>query len=294
MTEPRSVPSTPDSRRKSGEQRTVPFEDGRIVYAEYGSPDGRPVLLFHGTPGSRRVGRLFESHARAQDVRLLVPDRPGYGRSTPRSDRTLADTGTFVEAVLESAGVSRADVVGFSGGGPHALALAATHEHLVGEVDVVSATPPPTLSPSRSQMHRVLGTLATTAPTVLRGLFRIQAWAAARRPPSFVLSGFTTAEEQTAISDEAAELLKQDFLEALSSTHGFVTETALFGQEWGFSLAEIDRPVRLWHGDADETVPVEGARAMADAIPDARLEVDADGGHVTTLLRRCDRLLDRS
>jgi len=124
----------------------VPIDDDRhVAYAEYGDPAGHPIVFLHGTPGSRRLGRLFDDAARREGVRILAPDRPGYGRSSPWPTRDLSDTGAFVAPVLDDAGVDRAGVVGFSGGAPHALAVAATHGDRVTAVDVVSGATPPSV-----------------------------------------------------------------------------------------------------------------------------------------------------
>ncbi|MFC6736107.1 alpha/beta fold hydrolase, partial [Halolamina salina] len=80
-------------------------ENRQLAYAEYGDPDGVPVLFLHGTPGSRRLGELFADDAEERGVRLLAPDRPGYGRSEPWLDRSVADAGTAVADLVDDAGV---------------------------------------------------------------------------------------------------------------------------------------------------------------------------------------------
>lgn len=105
---------------------TVSVAGRSVAYAEYGAPAGRPVAVLHGTPGSSRLAGLFAPAAAEQGVRLLAVDRPGYGDSEPWPDRSLADIGSVVTSVLDDAGVDAAGLVGFSGGGPHALAVAAT------------------------------------------------------------------------------------------------------------------------------------------------------------------------
>lgn len=52
---------------------TVGIDRGRqIAYAEYGAPDGVPVVFRHGTPGSRRLGELLGPVARGNGVRVLA------------------------------------------------------------------------------------------------------------------------------------------------------------------------------------------------------------------------------
>ncbi|WP_276255069.1 alpha/beta fold hydrolase [Halomontanus rarus] len=272
--------------------RTVVVGDGRqLSYAEYGDPDGEPVLLFHGTPGSRLLGQLFDEEARRHGIRLLSPDRPGYGRSTPCPGRTLSDTGTFVAPVLDDAGISRTRVVGFSGGGAYALALAATHGERVSEIDVVSSATPPSLRPSTPAVQRLLGAIGQRTPRVLDGLFRGQAWLARRAPPSVVVSQYTTAEGRRALADEAAELVRRDFIEAFAAHRtGAVTESRLFTQEWDLSIAEIDHRVRLWHGERDTNVPIDAARGLYDRLPNGRLTVLEEADHLTALLRSRTRV----
>jgi pimeloyl-ACP methyl ester carboxylesterase len=287
----RSRSTHPDGGLETDPPTVVAGGDGgRIAYAEYGDPDGTPVVVCHGTPGSRLFGSVFDAAAREHGVRLLAPDRPGYGRSTPRPDRTLADTGSVVAAVLEDAGVSRAGIVAFSGGGPHALAVAATHGDLVGEIDVVSGAPPPSVDPPAVQ--RLLGSLARRTPRLLKGLVGVQARLAARTPPAVVLSQYATAAERGAIPPAAAERVRRDFLEAVGPQRdGFVTESRLFGSEWGISPSDVDHTVRLWHGDADANAPLRGARHLRDRLPDADLTVLEGAGHVTAVLRSRSRIV---
>lgn len=279
-----------------GENVAVVSTDGgrSVSYAEYGASDGTPLVFLHGTPGSRLLGGLFDEDARRSGVRLLALDRPGYGRSSPWPTRTLADTGEFVAAVLDDAGISRAGVVGFSGGGPHALALAATRGDLVREVDVVAGATPPSLRSTRPTALRLLEALAGTAPLLLRGGLRAQRWFAERASPSFVVSQYTTSDGQAELSEDVAELVKRDFVEALArSRRGFVTESRLLAREWDFPVTEVDRRVRLWHGGRDANVPVEDARRMADRLPNARLTTFDEADHLHSLLRSGTRVLER-
>lgn len=272
--------------------RIVSVGDGRrLSCAEYGDPDGTPVLFFHGTPGSRLLGRLFDEEARRHGIRLLSLDRPGYGRSTPWPGRTLSDTGTFVAALLDDAGISRTRVVGFSGGGAYALALAATHGERVSEIDVISGATPPSLRSTTPAVQRLLGTIGQRAPRVLGGLFRGQAWLAGWAPPSVVVSQYTTADGRRELTDEAAELVARDFVEAFAAHRtGAVTESRLFTEEWDVSIAQIEHRVRLWHGDRDTNVPIDAARGLHDRLPNSQLTVLEDGDHLTTLLRSRTRV----
>ncbi|SEO88916.1 Pimeloyl-ACP methyl ester carboxylesterase [Halorientalis persicus] len=286
-------PGTRDGNRDGdGSPTTVSLDGGRrLAYAEHGAPEGTPVVFLHGTPGSRRLGELFDTAARARGIRILAPDRPGFGTSSPWPARSISDTARVVTAVLEDVGVERAGVVAFSGGCPYALATAATSPERVDRVDVISGATPPDAGDDPA-IQRVLGGLATRTPTVLGGLFRGQAWLARRLDPSVVVSQYTDAAE--AIPAETAELVRADFVEAFA-THrsGAVTEFRHAASAWDIEFDAVDVPVRFWHGDADANVPIAGVYRLAEWLPDARLEPIADADHLRTLLRCRADVLDR-
>jgi pimeloyl-ACP methyl ester carboxylesterase len=105
---------------------TLTTKDGRtLAYVERGSAQGVPVIVSHGTPGSRFARHpdsgIYERHG----MRAVVYDRPGYGLSDPKPGRSVADAAADVEAIADELGFERFVVVGGSGGGPHALACGA-------------------------------------------------------------------------------------------------------------------------------------------------------------------------
>jgi len=266
--------------------------DRQLAYAEYGSADGLPVVFLHGTPGSRRLGALFESSARTHGVRLIAPDRPGFGRSSPRPDRAVGDAAEFLVPVLDDAGVETAALVAFSGGAPYALAAAATTTGRIDRVDVVAGATPPAVGDSTPAVQRLLTGLATTAPTALRGLFRGQAWLAERLDPSLVVGQYATDGVGEPIGDATADLVRADFVEAFARYRtGAVTEFRHAATDWGVDFDAIDAPVRFWHGDRDANVPIEGVRRLASEIPTARLRALDDADHLRTLLRGVPEIL---
>jgi len=270
--------------------RTVDTERGRVAYAEYGDPGGTPVLFFHGTPGSRLLGAVYDEAARDRGLRVLAVDRPGYGQSEPWPDRTLADTGAFAVPVLDDAGVDRVGVVGFSGGGPHALALAASHPGRVRRVDLVGGAVPHDCGPADPLTQRLLGTLAARTPRLLGGLLRVQTWVAGRNP-STVLGQYTSGDTE-AVPADVTELVGRDFVEALdASRNGLLVESRLFGRPWDVALEEIDVSVHLWHGERDGNVPIEGARELRGRLPDAELTT-FETDHLRTLLASRSAVLD--
>jgi pimeloyl-ACP methyl ester carboxylesterase len=274
------------TERLPEEQNRTTITGGReLTYAEYGDPDGTPVVFLHGTPGSRQLAGLFDSHAGEFGVRLLAPDRPGFGESEPWRGRSVRDGGEVVTAVLDDAGVDSAGIVAFSGGSPYALATAATVPDRVDRVDLVAGATPAAVSEETPSIQRVLARLATTTPTLLGGLFRWQSWMAGRLDPSFVVDQYTADDGPDGIPDSTAEAVKRDFLEAFARHRtGAVTEFRHTADDWGIDYGDVDVPVTLWHGKDDTNVPLADARRHADEIPTAELEVIEDADHLRSLL----------
>ena len=285
------MPTSNSTRRgsRSDRQRTdVVTVDGdrQVAYAEYGRPDGTPVVFLHGTPGSRRLGALLETAAQENDVRVLAPERPGCGRSSPWPNRSMRDAADFVTPVLDDADVQTAGFVAFSGGSPYALSTAATRTDRIDQLDVVAGATPPAVSDGTPAIQRLLTGLATTTPSVLRGLFRGQAWLAERLDPSFVVGQYTATNNAETVPDAAAETVKEDFVEAFAHHRsGAVTEFRHTARDWGIDFSGIDAEVRFWHGENDTNVPIDGVRRLARKLPTAELHVLDDADHLQTLLR---------
>jgi pimeloyl-ACP methyl ester carboxylesterase len=68
-----------------------------------------------------------------------------------------------------------------------------------------------------------------------------------------------------------------------ANRHGFrglFNDVVLFGRDWGFRPADVDVPVRWWHGDADSLVSLEHARHATSRLPDCELVVRPGESHL--------------
>ncbi len=102
----------------------ISLSDGRsLAYAEYGDPQGQPVFFLHGIPGSRMFHPPNEITKRL-GVRLICPERPGYGESTFQPGRRILDWPNDIAQLADSLGLDSFAVCGHSGGGPYTLACA--------------------------------------------------------------------------------------------------------------------------------------------------------------------------
>lgn len=163
-----------DDGPSSVHDRTLQLRDGRTLgFAEYGPPDGHPLVFCPGTPGSRYFRPFEETALSNYGVRLLVLDRPGYGRSTLDPALGLLDWPHDVVELLDSLDIDRTALAGHSGGGAFVLACAATIPERLRGVGLISAIAPfglPRIRERMSDDEQHIGHLVETDPHALRDL----------------------------------------------------------------------------------------------------------------------------
>ncbi|CQR49709.1 MULTISPECIES: alpha/beta fold hydrolase [Haloferax] len=303
MATPDASPSDPREAAESAEAKTLALDGGRrLTYAEYGDSDGVPVVFLHGAPGSRLLGALFDAAAEERGIRVLAPDRPGYGRSSsrptseepgdPSQGSAPTPSGDFFDALLDDIGAQSAGLVAFSGGSRDALAVAAARPDGVRHVSVVAGAVPPETREETPRTQRFLSWLATNAPALLSYLFRGQAWLAGVLDPSVVVAQYTADDAET-VPDGVAVVVRDDFVAAVSrSRRGVVDDFRTAAAPWDVPLDDIETDVSLWHGDADTNVPIAGVRRLESEISGARLREVRGADHLRTLLRSAPGVLD--
>jgi pimeloyl-ACP methyl ester carboxylesterase len=257
--------------------------DGRhLGYAEYGSPDGKPLFVFQGTPTSRLPHNPLATECHA---RLIVPERPGFGLSDFQPGRTLLDWPADVLALARHLGVDRFSVVGISGGAPHALVCGARIPERIHRLGIASGFGPIDAPGSRTGMatQRRVGAFAARH---LRFLVRPLMWAfrnPARNPERFVerfTSGFPGSDAGLLQNPELRSMRARSYAEATRrGVRGFAWEVVLVAQPWRFSLADVPCQVHLWHGEADASTPVSMARHVADSLPQCTATYFPGEGH---------------
>ncbi len=235
-----------------------------VDHCLYGPADGFPVISHSGTPSTRwkRPGAVQAMHD--SGVRVLVPDRPGYGGSPRSSGRTVADVVPDVAALADAQGWDRFAVFGGSGGGPHALACAALMPGRVVRCAVLSGIKPtpPAEPPDEAALR---ARLAGIAADIMAGI--------AAGGPEF--PGHPPGPP--ARDDPAAMArLRATFVD---SHDGWADDQLAFARPWGFALPDITVPVGLWYGTNDENVPADHADWLLTHIPGVQGH-QYTGGHL--------------
>src|ERR1700676_3099063 len=106
--------------------RRVALPDGRTIEVLSDGPeDCMPLVFQNGTPTAAMLFPPLVEIAAARCLRTVTYSRPGYAGSTARPGRSVADAAADITALLDAIGADRFVTIGWSGGGPHALACAA-------------------------------------------------------------------------------------------------------------------------------------------------------------------------
>lgn len=267
------------------------LSDGReLAWTEFGVREGWPVFGFHGTPGSRHQLRLYDEQARGAGIRIVAPDRPGYGLSTFQAGRRLVDWPRDVERLADQLGVGRFSVLGISGGGPHALVTAALLPSRVARAGVVSGAVPlrhPQIATAITRSEKTVALVARRAPILLQ-LFTSAEILFARY---FSKQAFDIFVRQLSPPDaaivrqpEVRSLFQREMTTASVTTgRAWAQDLSLFASDWGFELSTIKVPVVLWQGSEDRVSQEAHTRVVADEIQGSQLRHVEGHGHLLVL-----------
>jgi pimeloyl-ACP methyl ester carboxylesterase len=275
--------------------RELMTPDGRtLALALWGDPGGFPILALHGTPGSRLNRWPREQLYSELGVCLVTHDRAGYGRSSRRRGRCIADEVDDVVLLADELGFDRFGVTGGSGGGPHALACAALlPERLVRASCLVGITP---LGPAGLEREAWLEGMdaenvkefgwAIAGEDVLfveleRELARIAA--TVKDNPAALFDGFELGESDRAAlaRPEHMQIIRESFAEqALAGAQGWVDDDLAHVRPWGFDLDRITVPVLIRYGASDVLVPAAHGAWLAAHVPGCVVKIDDEAGHL--------------
>ncbi|HEY1920953.1 MAG TPA: alpha/beta hydrolase [Streptosporangiaceae bacterium] len=270
-------------------RQTATARDGRtLTFAEWGEPAGFPVFSLHGTPGCRLNRHPDNELIRSTGVRLITYDRAGYGRSDRHHGRIVADDAGDVAAIADALGIGRFAVTGGSGGGPHALAVAALLGDRVTRASCVVGVAP----------YDVLGEEfwagmdpqnVTEFGWALEGEDRLTPGVVAldeefRREmaagPGAALSAFdlSEADRKVLAREDVTRMLREVSVEqTINGVGGWVDDDLAFTKPWGFDPAQIKVPTEISYGTTDVLVPPQHGEWLAATVPGALVRLNELG-----------------
>jgi pimeloyl-ACP methyl ester carboxylesterase len=288
-----------ENRSSASSDPVIRLKDGRaLCFVECGDPHGKPVIFFHGQPGSRLEGMIFDETARSLGIRFITPDRPGYGRSDFKPGRTLMDWAGVIVELADHMGLEHFAVLGFSGGGPYVPVCAYLIPQRLSAAAMVSSVGSMEargVTRGMSFPNRALIALLRIAPPLAEIPFKQMA-KNLKLDPEIVFKDLvapvSAAERACMELPEQKQHILAGLAEALRpGTRGVAHEVSLYVRPWGFHLEEIAFPVQLWQGEEDVNTPLAMGRYMAQAMPNCKPHFIPGEGHQSLLVHHRNEIL---
>jgi pimeloyl-ACP methyl ester carboxylesterase len=265
--------------------------DGRTLEYVVGGPaDGLPLVFHHGSPGA---GVLFPPMAEAagrHGLRMVTYSRPGYAGSTARPGRSVSDVATDIAALLDGLGAGDFVTLGWSGGGPHALATAALLPDRCRAAATMAGVGPYTgegldwfAGMGQENLDEFHAAVAGEEP--LTAYLEKEAPGLARVTAADIvasLGDLVSEVDKGALTGAFAEYLAEQFRAAVSTgIAGWRDDDLAFVADWGFPLDRFRVPVAIWQGAQDRMVPFEHGRWLAAHVAGAQAHLEPDEGHLS-------------
>jgi pimeloyl-ACP methyl ester carboxylesterase len=263
--------------------RLLELPDGRtLAFTEIGASGAPVAFYFHGAPGGRLELATMDQAFAGAGVRVITPDRPGYGASTLQPGRTTAAWADDVAALADHLSIDRFAVMGLSSGGPYAVACAAVlGERVCGAVVVAGNTDMSWPDASDGYLQSELDIMAADNEDVA------VAWCEEHYGSDgsrfFESDMDLGATDNAFLSDEANAIgLFTAMAEAFSQgVVGYAHDITVQGRPWSFDPATITAHTIVVHGADDQLVPIAHSRHTAELIPGAELRIIAGRGHLS-------------
>jgi pimeloyl-ACP methyl ester carboxylesterase len=281
---------------------TVRSADGRDLEVLVEGPDDARVLLFHsGTPSGARRFTPFSQAATERGLRLATYSRPGYGESTADPGRSVAAAAPDSAAILDALGADRFLTLGWSGGGPHALACAALLGERCSAAAILAGVAPygaeglDWLDGMGPENHEEFGA-AVAGVDALSSYLEIERQDLQQVTADEVaqtLGGLVPDVDRAALTGDFADYLARSFRHSvLNGIEGWRDDDLAFVAPWGFTLEAITAPVAVWQGGRDLMVPHAHGVWLADHVDGASSRLFPEEGHLSLVARLGDILDD--
>jgi len=276
--------------------------DGRSLDVYLGGADaGELIVFYNGTPSAGMIDPSLDRAAADRGLRVVSWTRPGYGSSTRQPGRRVVDVVPDTVAVMDQLGVREAHAAGWSGGGAHALAVAAKlPERIRGAATIAGAAPYPaegldfTAGMGKENVEGfelAMQGAEALLPTMqgdwekFRGVTGEQVAAA--------LGDLIDEVDRGSLTGEFAEFAAASFREALrEGWEGWFDENMADVEPWGFDVSTIRVPVHVWQGRHDRMVPFAHGEWLASHIPSACPHLFDEHGHLTLVEDSIGEILD--
>lgn len=288
------------------ERLEVKTDDGRALEVlTAGDPDGLPWFFHSGSPSAAVPYPAYDDLAARLGLRMVTFSRPGYGTSTPYSwsagaPRIVDDVADTV-AILDHLGHEEFVTLGWSGGGPRALACAATLPgRCLAAATLAGVGPLDLMGPGwfegMAPENRAEYAAATESPQAYAAYLTEEFLPILQAPADELVSamgGLLTPVDAAAFTDELGDFLARTMQHAgAQGVVGARDDGLAATRPWGFDLGSITVPVAVWQGRQDAMVPFAHGEWLVAHVPGAQPHLYDDEGHISLAVRMEEVLVD--
>jgi pimeloyl-ACP methyl ester carboxylesterase len=277
--------------------------DGRTLgFAEHGRSSDYPLLFMHGYPSSRLETLGIDEVAYRHNIRIITPDRNGFGLTSFDPKRKILDWPADIQALAQHLGLTRFAVLGGSGGSPFALACAyRLPPEMLSAVGIMGGAGPWEAGAHHMALpYRLSAFMAHYCPSAYGGIIHLLLWMLRRALSSpFGIQRIDKAlvkhfglQGPASSAAKLREIMARQIFEAFRQGTGpAVYEAQLLTSSWGIKFEDVMyNKIRIWHGKKDANAPVEMMRYMAERLPHCELTEFSENTHFT-LQRYLDQIL---
>ncbi len=262
-------------------------DNRKLGFAEYGNADGFPIIYCHGSQSSRLEMHYDMAFTAENDLRIITIDRPGHGLSDFNPTGSILGFAQDIKQLVAHLNIDKFSVVGMSAGSPFALGIAYSFPEKINNASIISGFAPLNKESKQhlSKEVKVMLGLAKSFPFLLKLLLKVQVKQLAKNPQK-ALQGFlkimSEPDQEILKNNSVMTVIETMFKEAFrNGSEGAAYEISkLLVRDWGFELNKIQVSTTFWQGEKDNNVPKEWAKLMSDEIPNAKLNLFPDEGHL--------------
>ncbi len=277
-------------------------KDGReLEILDNGITSDKAIIFHHGTPSHFSAWNGWLEEAAIRGIRAIAYSRAGYGTSDRNHGRSVFSNNSDISLLLDGKNISSFVAIGWSGGGPHALANAFDHRNVgvitLAGVGEYGAPDLDFLEGMGPENHDEFG-------AALKGEAALDAW---MDHNAGAMKNVTGAQVREAfgglIGDADKAVIEGEFADQLAAStrssmavsfDGWIDDDLAFVRPWGFNLSEISKPVFIWQGDDDFMVPHAHSKWLAAHIPGMQLKFVPGHGHISLIEKYRSEILDQA
>ena len=278
--------------------------DGRTLDVLVGGDASSRTALVchHGTPSDATIWNDWHVDAMENKLRLISVSRPGYAFSERKSGRSVSCAAADVEDVLDALAIEKFLVIGWSGGGPHALACAALLPERCIAASILAGVGPHG-EPDLDSLSDMGPENIEHKKIAIQGEAALREWAKTNAADWFTiadedlaaaLGGLVPEIDVYALNEQGqAKIWASSIRRCLQNgIDGYIDDSLVFCKYWGFRPADIRIPVTVWQGDLDLMVPFTHGQWLIKHIPKAKGMLEIGHGHISLIADKKQAIIE--